>query len=187
MSGQQTGTTLQSLRTMILRLRNSLGSLATATVTGTPDGTKFLRDDFSWQAAGGGATVVRGTATATFGAFPGTTHTTVVITGQTGIEDTSAVTARFRAVPSADHTADEHVIAASLIDVICGNIVPGTGFTIHLLTRHTLPSIPQTIKPTQIANATANANQRLGADAPKAWTPDPNRMHGQFNLEWEWV
>jgi hypothetical protein len=49
MSGQQTGTTLQSLRTMILRLRNSLGSLATAVVTGTPDGTKFLRDDFSWE------------------------------------------------------------------------------------------------------------------------------------------
>lgn len=31
-----------------------LGSLAVVTPSGTPDGTKFLRDDFSWQAAGGG-------------------------------------------------------------------------------------------------------------------------------------
>jgi hypothetical protein len=32
-----------------------LGSLATVTPTGTPDGTKFLRDDNSWQAASGGS------------------------------------------------------------------------------------------------------------------------------------
>ena len=31
-----------------------LGSLATVTPTGTPDGTKFLRDDHTWAAAGGG-------------------------------------------------------------------------------------------------------------------------------------
>ncbi len=49
MSGQQTGTTLQSLRVMILRLRNVLGPLATTPITGTPNGTKFLRDDLSWQ------------------------------------------------------------------------------------------------------------------------------------------
>jgi hypothetical protein len=29
------------------------GTLASVTPTGTPDGTKFLRDDYSWQAAGG--------------------------------------------------------------------------------------------------------------------------------------
>lgn len=35
-----------------------LGSLAIVTPTGTPTGTKFLRDDFSWQTpAGGGGTV----------------------------------------------------------------------------------------------------------------------------------
>lgn len=33
----------------------TLGSLATVTPTGTPDGTKFLRDDYSWQPVSGSA------------------------------------------------------------------------------------------------------------------------------------
>ena len=37
------------------RVALGLGSLATVTPTGSPDGSKFLRDDFSWQASGGGA------------------------------------------------------------------------------------------------------------------------------------
>ena len=32
-----------------------LGSMATVTPTGTPDGTKYLRDDFSWQTVSGGS------------------------------------------------------------------------------------------------------------------------------------
>lgn len=33
----------------------ALGSFATVTPTGTPDGTKYLRDDNSWQAVSGGS------------------------------------------------------------------------------------------------------------------------------------
>lgn len=32
-----------------------LGSMATVSPTGTPDGTKFLRDDYSWQSVAGGS------------------------------------------------------------------------------------------------------------------------------------
>lgn len=38
------------------RTNLGLGSLATVTPAGTPDGTKFLRDDGSWQAAGSAVT-----------------------------------------------------------------------------------------------------------------------------------
>lgn len=50
---------LETADAAALRTVAALGTLATASPTGTPDGTKFLRDDLSWQAtgsAGGGLT-----------------------------------------------------------------------------------------------------------------------------------
>lgn len=35
---------------------NGVVTAAKTSITGTPNGTKFLRDDFTWQAASGGAT-----------------------------------------------------------------------------------------------------------------------------------
>jgi hypothetical protein len=48
------GDTTESKTAANARTALGLGTLATVTPTGTPDGTKFLRDDNSWQAASGG-------------------------------------------------------------------------------------------------------------------------------------
>lgn len=70
-----------------------------------------------------------GTATLNFGAFPGTTDTSVAVTGQSGILSGSAVEAYIAPVATAEHTADEHWVES--IQVTAGNIVAGTGFTIY--------------------------------------------------------
>jgi hypothetical protein len=49
-----------------------LGSLATVTPTGTPDGTKFLRDDGSWQNVSGGGGINDGDTLTTGLTFPNT-------------------------------------------------------------------------------------------------------------------
>ena len=70
-----------------------------------------------------------GNATLDFGAFPGSSDTSVVVTGQTGITTSSFVEAWLVPTATADHSADEHVVET--IKVIAGNIVNGTGFTIY--------------------------------------------------------
>ncbi len=70
-----------------------------------------------------------GNATLDFGAFPGSSDTSVAVTGQTGITTSSFVEAWLVPTATADHSADEHVVET--IKVIAGNIVNGTGFTIY--------------------------------------------------------
>ena len=70
-----------------------------------------------------------GNATLEFGAFPGSSDTSVAVTGQTGITTSSFVEAWLVPTATADHSADEHVVET--IKVIAGNIVNGTGFTIY--------------------------------------------------------
>ena len=72
--------------------------------------------------------VFRGTAIVDFGAG-GATDALVTITGQPGIVATSAVVVSVLAMPSADHSADEHW--AEEISAVAGNIIAGTGFTIY--------------------------------------------------------
>ena len=81
---------------------------------------------------GGSANV--GTTSLTFGAFPGSTDTSVAVTGQAGIVAGSVVMASIRPVATAAHSADEHL--AEEIDISAGNIVAGTGFTIYAKTRN---------------------------------------------------
>ena len=77
-----------------------------------------------------------GSTTATFGAYPGTDSTSVVITGQAGIVSGSHVEAWLdpTQAATADHSPDEHL--AVDIDVECESIVAGTGFTVYLRTRN---------------------------------------------------
>lgn len=72
-----------------------------------------------------------GTTTINFGAFPGSSHATVSVTGQAGILTGSLVEAWIRPAATADHTADEHLVES--IKVVASDIVQGTGFTIHAL------------------------------------------------------
>ena len=64
-----------------------------------------------------------------FGAFPGTTDTTLVVQGQDNIVATSVVEAWIEAIATVDHSVDEHWADPPRISV--GNIVPGVGFTIY--------------------------------------------------------
>ena len=70
-----------------------------------------------------------GTASLDFGAHPGSGHAKVVITGQTGIVSGSLVEAWLRPEDTANHKHDEHIVVP--MRVTAGNIVAGTGFTIH--------------------------------------------------------
>ena len=81
---------------------------------------------------GGGSTIFTGNAVLDFGAYPGTDIASVVITGQTGIGANSYVNVKINAKSTADHSVDEHIIED--LDIIGGNIVPGTGFTIYMRT-----------------------------------------------------
>lgn len=78
----------------------------------------------------------QGQTTVNFGAFPGSSDTSVAVTGQAGILAGSLVEAWIRPEATADHSADEHVFET--IRVVAGNVVPGTGFTIYALNTNTL-------------------------------------------------
>lgn len=71
----------------------------------------------------------QGTTTINFGTFPGSPDAQVTITGQTGITGTSLVEAWVFPTATADHSVDEHW--ADPPEVMAGNIVAGTGFTIY--------------------------------------------------------
>lgn len=71
-----------------------------------------------------------GQATLDFGAYPGSVDASVVITGQTGINSaTHLVEAWILPKATSDHSVAEHYIDAP--EVIAGEIVNGTGFTIR--------------------------------------------------------
>lgn len=78
------------------------------------------------SAGSGGA---QGTATLNFGAFPGSSDTSVAVTGQAGILAGSIVRAWIFPAATADHSADEHF--AEGLYIVAGSIVAGTGFTIY--------------------------------------------------------
>jgi hypothetical protein len=71
----------------------------------------------------------QGTASLNFGAFPGTSDTSVAVTGQASILSGSLVEAWILPDVTADHSADEHMLET--IKIFAGNIVAGTGFTIY--------------------------------------------------------
>ena len=78
----------------------------------------------------------QGTATLTFGtAASRDIYAEAVVTGQAGILSTSKAEAYFMAVTTADHSADEHILAASMMDLVCGAVVAETGFTIYAWAR----------------------------------------------------
>jgi len=77
----------------------------------------------------------KGSAIVNFGAAPGNTDASVVVTGQAGILATSFCEAWVDGTDqagTANHSTDEHAMLASTAGVVCRTIVPGTGFTIEV-------------------------------------------------------
>ena len=97
-----------------------------------------------------------GYTTVDFGAFPGSSDTSVAVTGLTGIATTSTVNAWVVAKATADHTADEHLVET--IKVMAGNISAGVGFTIYAANT------------SQLYNASGNGT----------------RLYGQWTVAYQW-
>ena len=66
-----------------------------------------------------------------FGASPGSNTASAVVTGQAAILSTSVAQAFFMADTTSDHGPQDHMFAALVTSLVCGAIVPGTGFTIY--------------------------------------------------------
>lgn len=117
-----------------------------------------------------------GTALLDFGSFPGASDASVVVTGQTGIASGSFVEAWISPSVTADHTADEHVVET--LEVVAGNIVAGTGFTIYGVNTNQVnePVIP-------------SANGSSVSPAPQLQQIGGlgTRLYGKWNISWAWV
>jgi hypothetical protein len=119
----------------------------------------------------------QGTATLNFGAFPGTGHATVNVTGQTGIVSGSLVEAWIRPVATADHTSDEHLVAS--FDVYAADIVAGTGFTIHGINNNQLLERSNVVRTSPY---TAGGKERTGFVSKGI----ENLTYGQWTIAWAW-
>lgn len=111
-----------------------------------------------------------GTATIDFGAFPGVSDTSVVVTGQAGIVTTSNVQAWLYPTATADHTADEHLLET--IRIMAGNIVAATGFTIYGINTSQLNEVPLGF---QFSGQSRAGQAGMGT-----------RIYGQWTVKWRW-
>lgn len=131
----------------------------------------------------------QGTSTLDFGAFPGSFDAVVVITGQAGIVAGSLVEAWIRPVATAVHSVDEHYMIASMIDVLAGEIVAGTGLTIRGIARDlggealAPPGEPDRF---MNPNVTAGNNQAFGDPTWSVGGKALNRIWGTVTVAWVW-
>lgn len=79
---------------------------------------------------GAGSPVTTGVATVDFGAFPGGSSATVLVTGQPNILATSSVQAWIARIATTDHSPDEH--SQETIRAFAGDLIPGIGFVISM-------------------------------------------------------
>lgn len=75
---------------------------------------------------------VTGYAILDFGNFPGTNNASVVVTGQTQILSTAALSVYVNGEDTTtDHSAQDHRLLPTLAHISVGNITNGSGFTIY--------------------------------------------------------
>lgn len=132
-----------------------------------------------------------GTATIDFGAFPGSSDASVVITGQPLIAANSVVQAWIRPEATADHTDTEHMVET--IQVFAGSIVAGTGFTIYAFNYSQVnePVIPPNVsEATYFLNGPNNMvikNITFGKEGQKNYGGGiGTRIYGQWKVAWRW-
>jgi hypothetical protein len=184
-SGDPEDLTGTQATTLLDVFTSALKGLVPASGGGT---TNFLRADGTFAAppgGGGGANV--GTATIDFGAFPGSSHATVIVTGQAGIVAGSVVQAWIRPVATADHSADEHMLET--LKVHASSIVAGTGFTVNAFNDGTInePDVAAVSRDgvSQIA-ARPGGRGRQDAAATAASSSRGTRVYGQWAIAWQW-
>ena len=124
----------------------------------------------------------QGVATLDFGAFPGASDASVVVTGQAGILAGSLVEAWIRPVATADHSADEHMLET--LRVFAASIVAGVGFTIFGFNTSELnePVFNQSL----MGNGQPLAGDRQTGRAPGDQGGRGTRIYGQWTIAWVW-
>jgi hypothetical protein len=125
-----------------------------------------------------------GTASLDFGVFPGTSHTSLTVTGQVGITAGSLVEAWIFPAATADHTADEHVVES--IKVMAGNVVAGTGFTIYgVNTSEINEPVVTPVHPTSVFTASATTiGVKSAQPGANAGGGKGTLIYGVFNIAW---
>lgn len=125
-----------------------------------------------------------GVAEIDFGAFPGGTHATVDITGQSGIGTGSRVEAWIEPAATTDHSSDEHLLAVALgLTAVAADRVAGVGFTIHGLYN---PPINEPLTAPTPSKFRSVAGTVYGYTAPSEGGYS-KRLYGKFKVGWVWV
>ena len=128
-------------------------------------------------ASSGGAQSV---TTIDFGAFPGSSDASLVITGQTGIDTSSVVSAWLQPEATDDHTADEHRVET--ISVMAGSVVPATGFTIYAQNTSQLNEPLQPAGMDRFRSTAATVYGNAGTSIGGKGT----RIYGKWTVAWRW-
>ena len=136
---------------------------------------------YSGEAAG--YTLQSGETTVDFGAFPGKSDASVVVTGQAGILATSNLSAWITAKATADHSADEHWVET--IDVMAGNISAGVGFTIYAKNTN---QINEPLRPVKGSNNSTLAGGLVTPGLIQIPTAGGRgtQLYGLFTVKWQW-
>lgn len=121
-----------------------------------------------------------GTATLDFGAFPGSSHATVAVTGQAAIVAGSLVEAWVRPVATADHTADEHMVET--LKVVAADIVAGTGFTVHGFNTNEIYEPVSAIEPIGVQRDCG----RQDSQTARARGGTGTLIYGAWTVAWAW-
>lgn len=147
--------------------------------SGTASASTYLRGDQTWASIPG-ATGAQSTTTIDFGVFPGSSDAALVITGQTGIDTASVVSAWLQPADTDDHTADEHRVET--ISVMAGNIVAGTGFTIYA------SNTSQLCEPLALAGVAGfrSAATSVYGGAGASVGGKGTRIFGKWTVAWKW-
>lgn len=122
----------------------------------------------------------QGSTTVDFGAFPGSSDTSVAVTGQASILAGSLVEAWLSPVATADHTADEHWLET--IRVVAGNVVASTGFTIYAMNTSQLN---EPLTQPGVDRFRPAATTVYGLSEPSVGGIG-TRLYGQFTVNWVW-
>jgi hypothetical protein len=170
-------------------IRTRLQPIEEATAPTTAGDTlQWNGSAYVWAPAGGGGggSANVGTATIDFGAFPGSSHATVAVTGQAAIVADSVVQAWIRPVATADHSADEHMLET--LKVHAANIVAGTGFTVNAFNAGTInepdvAAVSRDAVSQQAARPGGRGQQDRLAGAPGG---KGTRIYGQWTIAWSW-
>lgn len=119
----------------------------------------------------------QGTAEVDFGAFPGASDASFVVTGQAAILSGSLVEAWVRLVDTVDHLADEHWVET--IKIEAGNIVAGVGFTIYALNTNMI------LEPIVALRANVGATSHNPDQLPRQGGQG-TRLYGKWAVGWVW-